>query len=180
MRDASISVSPFQYEPIVNRHSRTPSGVFNSSVMFLADQLDRNVILGARTRPTIVTSVVNLSNLATTSDLGRMISEHLAHELQLRYWTVSDIRMNREVMINESGEFGISRDVKRLQGNMTAANVVTGTYSSTPDGVLVNIRVIDKTTGQVVSTAQTRFMKDKFLSGIVDPPPSYPVVKLSN
>lgn len=180
VREASITISPFEYEAIVNRYSETPSGVFNSGIMFLAEQLDRNVILGARQKPTIVTSVVDLSNLAMTSDLGRMISEHLAHELKIRYWTISDIRLNNEVKINPTGEFGISREVPRLQGKQYAANVVTGTYTNTSDGVLVNIRVLDKSSGQVVSSAQTRFIKSKFISEAVDPPPMLPIVRLSN
>lgn len=178
-RAVAISPLPYRYEPIVNQPSTSPTGIFNSSMMFLAEQIDRNVILEARTKPTILTNVVSLGNLGESSELGRLIGEHLMHELQLRYWTVSDIRLNRDVVINESGEFAMSRDVKKLRDNIPAANVVTGTYTNTADGVLVNVRVLDLTTGQVMSTAQTRLAKDRFISGMVDKPRPVPVVRLT-
>lgn len=178
-RALTISPLPYKYEPIVNQPSSTSTGIFNSSVMFLAEQIDRNVILEARTKPTILTNVVSLGNLGESSELGRLIGEHLMHELQLRYWTVSDIRLNRDVVINDNGEFAMSRDVKKLRDNIPAANVVTGTYTNTPDGVLVSVRVLDMSTGQVMSSAQTRLIKDKFISSLVDKPKPVPVVKLT-
>lgn len=178
-RSVAVSPLPYRYEPIVNQPSATSTGVFNSNVMFLAEQIDRNVILEARTKPTILTNIVSLGNLGESSELGRLIGEHLMHELQLRFWTVSDIRLNRDVVINESGEFALSRDVKKLRDNIPAANVVTGTYTNTAEGVLVSVRVLDFITGQVMSTAQTRLVKDKFISGLVDKPKPVPVVKLT-
>jgi len=178
-RAVAISPLPYKYEPIVNQPSSSPTGIFNSNIMFLAEQIDRNVILEARTKPTILTNIVSLGNLVESSELGRLIGEHLMHELQLRYWTVSDIRLSRDVVINDSGEFALSRDVKKLRDNIPASNVVTGTYTNTADGVLVNVRVIDLTTGQVMSTAQTRLAKDRFISGMVDKPRPLPVVKLT-
>lgn len=178
-RAVAVSPLPYKYEPIVNQPSTTSTGIFNSNMMFLAEQIDRNVILEARSKPTILTNVVSLSNLGDSSELGRLIGEHLMHELQLRYWTVSDIRLNRDVVINESGEFALTRDIKKLRDNIPAANVVTGTYTNTADGVLVNVRVLDLTTGQVMSTAQTRLAKDRFISGLVDKPKAIPVVKLT-
>jgi TolB-like protein len=178
-RNVAISPLPYRYEPIVNQPSSIPSGIFNSGVMFLAEQLDRNVILEARSKPTIFTNIVSLGNLSESSELGRLVSEHLIHELQLRYWTVSDIRLNRDVIINETGEFSLSRDVKKLRDNIPASNVITGTYTNSADGVLVNVRVLDLTNGQVLSTAQTRFAKDKFISGMIDKPKAIPVVKLT-
>lgn len=178
-RNIAVSPLPYKYEPIINQPSTTPSGIFNSGVMFLAEQIDRNVILEARGKPTIFTNIVSLGNLSESSELGRLVSEHLIHELQLRYWTVSDIRLNRDVIINESGEFSLSRDVKKLRDNIPASNVITGTYTNTADGVLVNVRVLDLSNGQVMSTAQTRFAKDKFISGMVDKPRPVPVVKLT-
>jgi TolB-like protein len=178
-RNIAVSPMPYRYEPIINQPSAIPSGIFNSGVMFLAEQLDRNVILEARGKPTIFTNIVSLGNLSESSELGRLVSEHLIHELQLRYWTVSDIRLNRDVIINEAGEFSLSRDVKKLRDNIPAANVITGTYTNSADGVLLNVRVLDMSNGQVLSTAQTRFAKDKFISGMIDKPRPIPVVKLT-
>ena len=177
-RVITMTPLPYKYEPIISHPSASPSGALNSNVMFVAEQLDRNVLPETRTKPTIITNIVSLSNLGESSELGRLISEHLLHELQIRYWNVFDIRLNRDVVINESGDFALSRDVKKLRDNVPAAQVVTGTYTNSADGVLVSVRVLDLATGQVMSTAQTRFVKDKFISGLVDKPRAAPTVRL--
>ena len=170
----------YRYEPILSISSRAPSGVFNSGVIFLGEQIDRSISSDTRTKPTIITSFADLNNLADTTQFGRLVGENLMHELQIKGWSVTDVRLTRDLIINTAGEFSLSRDIKRLRETMPAANVVTGTYSSTTDGVLLNIRVLDLSTGLVVGSAQTRFVKDAFLSHMIDGPKPQPTVKLTN
>lgn len=178
-RDVPVPSSYVKYDPIVIQQSSTSSGTFNSNLMFLADQIDRNAILDAKSKSTVLTSISSLGNLGESSELGRLIREHLIHELQLRQWSISDISLSKELLINASGEFALSRDTKRLRENITASNVVTGTYTNTPDGVMVNIRVLDMTTGQVLSTAQTRLMKDGFIASLLNQSKAAPLIKLT-
>lgn len=178
-RDAPLSLSYPSYEPIVVQRSGTQAGLFNSGMMFLTEQIERNAHPDSRVRPTVITSFVDLNNLGETSGLGRLMGEHFMHQLQIRGWNVTDIRMTRDLIINEEGEFSLSRELKRLRGTLSAANVVTGTYTATVDGILVSVRVLDLATGQVVSTAQTRFMRDKFINSLVDKPRPAPVVQLT-
>jgi TolB-like protein len=123
---------------------------------------------------------VNLNDLSETSPFGRLVGEHLIHELQVRGWPVSDIRLSKDLIINGSGEFSLSRDLKRIRELMPAVNVVTGTYMSTRDGVLLNIRVLNLETGRIVSTAQTRLFRDKFLAALIDKPVVIPNVRITN
>lgn len=179
VRDAvEVSTTP-RFEPIMTPNSSLPSGVFNASMMFLAEQLDRNVAVDMRQRPTIVTNVVTLNALNETSPLGRLISEHLMHELQVRSWAVMDIRLAKELMINDQGEFTLSRDAKKLRDNMPALNVITGTYTATTDGVLVSVRAVDLPSGRVLSTAQTRLARDKFTLGLLEKAQPAPAAALA-
>ena len=178
-RDGLITRHTTPYEPIVVQHSSTPSGLFNAGMMFLTEQIERNAHPDARVRPTVITSFADLNNLGETSNLGRLMGEHFMHQLQIRGWNVTDVRMTRDLIINEEGEFSLSRELKRLRGSYSAANVVTGTYTVTMDGVLINVRVLDLASGQVVSTAQTRFLRDKFISSLVDKSRPAPVVQLT-
>jgi TolB-like protein len=178
LREGNLTPNAYSYEPILLNKSRSPSGVFNSAMMFIAEQLDRNVDGEARARPTVVSSIADLNNLGETTQLGRLVTEHLIHELQLRNWQVTDFRLTRDFIINEGGEFTLSRNVEKLKKSFSIANVVTGTYSRTPDGVIVNVRVIDVATGLVVSTAQTRFEKDKFIGSMVDKPNPLPIISV--
>jgi len=177
-RATALVPVPYAYEPIQNTPSRSGAGIFNSGLIFLADQIDRNGVPEARTRMTVVTSFSNLNDLSESSNFGRLVGEHMLHELQVRGWTVTDMRLTRNLVVNEAGEFSLSRDIKRIRENLPAGNVLTGTYSLTPDGVLLNARVIDLATGEVLSTAQTRFAQDRFISSLVDKPRVLPIITL--
>ncbi len=156
------------YEAVTSQRSASPSGIFNSGIIFVADQLDRIYHSNQRSRPTVATTFVNLDNLNETSGLGRLAAEHLMHELQVRSWAVRDIRLTKELVINENGEFSLSRDIKHLHAAYPVANIVTGTYSVTGDGVLLSVRIIDSSSGQVIASAQTRFLRDRFISSLLD------------
>lgn len=134
--------------------SRTPTGNLNALIIFLADQLERNLDLKYIQNPVVVTSFPNLNKMKETSNLGRLISESLMHELQVRRWSVIDVRLAKDIIINEEGEFSISRDIKKLRDSYHISGVVTGTYSFTNDSIVVNARAIDIETGVIKSSGQ--------------------------
>ncbi|MEW5743894.1 MAG: FlgO family outer membrane protein [Nitrospirota bacterium] len=140
--------------PIEVVTTQSSVGHLNASLIFLADQLERNVDKKYYANPVIVTSFVNLDNVKKTSGLGRLISENLMHELQVRKWNVIDIRLVKEVVIDESGEFSLSRDIKKIKDSYNIRGIVTGTYSTVDDHMIVNARVMDIDSGIVISTGQ--------------------------
>jgi len=166
-------------EPIPNVTSTSGAGIFNAGLIFLADQLDRNANVDVRKRITVITSFANLNDLGESSSFGRLVGENLMHEMQVRNWAVSDLRLSRSMVINEAGEFSLSRDIKRVREALPAGQVLTGTYTDTADGVLLSARIIDLGTGEVVSTAQTRFARDRFVAGLIDKPRALPVIALT-
>jgi TolB-like protein len=178
VRSSSWTTTVDGYEPIVSRSSNTGAGRFNSGVIFIADQLDRNAEPDMRSRPTVITSFANLNDLSESSPLGRLVGEHLMHELQVRAWNVADIRLTKDLIINNAGEFSLSRDIAQLRQSFPVSNVVTGTYSVTRDGVLLNVRIIDSVRGRVISTAQTRLLRDSFIASLVDRPEPAQTIKL--
>ncbi len=167
------------FEPIPNVTSTSGAGIFNAGLIFLADQLDRNANVDVRKRITVITSFANLNDLGESSSFGRLVGENLMHEMQVRNWAVSDLRLSRSMVINEAGEFSLSRDIKRVREALPAGQVLTGTYTDTADGVLLSARIIDLGTGEVVSTAQTRFARDRFVAGLIDKPRALPVIALT-
>ncbi len=134
--------------------SITPEGNLNSRVIFLADQLVRNIDNRFRYEPVVVTTFVNLDNMKETSSLGRLIAEDLIHELQVRGWKVFDIRLARDIVVKPQGEFSITRDIRNIRNYYRVNSVITGTYAITSNSVIVNARIIDVKTGVVVSTGQ--------------------------
>lgn len=149
-------------EPIVIQPGRSPAGRFNARMIFLADQLERNIDRKSISNTFVVTSFTNINRISETSGLGRLIAENLIHELQVRRWNVYEMRLSRNININENGEFSLSRDSGALKGSYKLGGVVTGTYSMAGNDIIINARVVDIPTGLVTSSAQTRLPLDLF------------------
>lgn len=168
---ASTKLKPYQRyvvsEPIEIQPSNSAPGQFNARMIFLADQLERNVDRKNLNNTFIVTSFTNLNRLSETTSFGRLASENMIHELQIRKWMVFEVRLTRDVIINETGEFSLSRDIKKLKDQYKIGGIVTGTYSVAGNNIIVNARVIDINTGIVVSSAQTHMPVNWFTDNLL-------------
>jgi TolB-like protein len=165
-------------EPLVIQPSRTPAGRFNARMIFLADQLERNVERKSLANTFVVTSFTNLNKITETSGLGRLIGENLMHELQVRRWQVFEMRMARDININDTGEITLSRNSAQLKNSYKLGGVVTGTYSMTGNDIIVNARVVDIATGLVISSAQTHLPVDLFTEMLLFTKDGLPEMKI--
>lgn len=147
--------------------SRSTAGSFNARMIFMADQLERNVDRKSLENTFIVTSFTNLNRLSETTPFGRLIAENTIHELQVRKWKVFEVRLTKDVIINETGEFSLSRDISKIREQYQVGGIVTGTYSVAGNNIIVNARVIDITTGLVVSSAQTHMPVSWFTESLL-------------
>lgn len=122
----------------------------------LAGQLVGNYRLGGRPAGTrlILTSMVELDNLERSSRFGRTLSESLATQLFRRGFEVEEVRKADSLIIRKPGdELVLSRDVARLARQHEAHAVVAGTYSLTPQTVIINLRLLDAASQAVLSVA---------------------------
>jgi TolB-like protein len=147
--------------------SQTTVGRFNAQMIFMADQIERNVDRKSLENTFIVTSFTNLNKLSETTPFGRLVAENLIHELQVRKWKVFEVRLTKDVLINETGEFSLSRDIKKLKDMYKVGGIVTGTYSVADDHVIVNARIIDIDTGLVASSAQVHMPVNWFTDALL-------------
>lgn len=154
-------------EPLQVQQSQTAVGRFNSQMIFMTDQIERNVDRKTVDNTFIVTSFTNLGNLSETTPLGRLMAENVIHELQVRKWKVFEVRLTKDITVNESGEFSLSRDVKKIKDTYKVGGVVTGTYSIAGNHVIVNARVIDLDTGLVSSSAQIHLPRNQFVDHLL-------------
>jgi TolB-like protein len=141
-------------EPLTIQQSNSTIGRFNAQMIFMADQIERNTDRKSLENTFIVTSFTNLNKLSETTAFGRLVAENTIHELQVRKWKVFEVRLTKDVVINETGEFSLSRDIKKIRELYKVGGIVTGTYSIAGNQVIVNSRVIDINSGLVVSSAQ--------------------------
>ena len=160
----STMLSAKEYEKIFIQQSAHPIGNLNSMIIFMADQLDINNDSKYFSQPTIVSSFVSLDNLKESSKFGRLVAESLIHELQVRNWTVVEIKMAKTMAINSQGEFSLSRKVDEIRTKYRARSIVTGTYTVSDDTVIVNGKVLNIDSGIVLSTAQVSIPLDSISS----------------
>jgi TolB-like protein len=151
--------------PVVQANSAP--GKFASRMIFLADQLERNIDHKIINASYLIGSFVDLNDMSKSSPMGRLIAENLMHELQVRSWRIFEPRLMQNFMINEGGEFVLSRDVKQLKTKFGVSGVVAGTYVVSGDYTVVNARVINTDNGMVISSGQIQIPSNWFADSLM-------------
>ncbi len=105
-----------------------------------------------------LTSFVNLHNFDNTSHFGRTLSEAFFDELYIRGFNVNDFRGQETVTINEKGEYLLTRDIQKLDKELQSGHALVGTYTLFEKKALINVRVIDITSGKVVASARANYI----------------------
>ena len=102
----------------------------------------------------LFTTLVNLDDLRQTSKFGRTLSESLATQLFQHGYGVVELRKATNIMLQaKNGEMVLSRDAARLAGRYEAHAIVAGTYAMTPSTVIVNVKLLDVLSEEVLSVA---------------------------
>jgi len=102
----------------------------------------------------VFTTLVNLDDLRQTSKFGRTMSESLATQLFQHGYGVVELRKASNIMVQaENGEMVLSRDAARLARQYEAHAIVAGTYSMTPKTVIINVKLLDVHSEEVLSVA---------------------------
>jgi TolB-like protein len=121
----------------------------------IADQLKLDTTLNLSTnKGTIaVTSLVDLNSLGQTTQFGRIVGESMISELFKRGFNVSEFRGQGAISVNRFGEFYITRDVSKLSA-IPNTYIMVGTYAQIENKTLLNVRIIDNSTGRLVASAR--------------------------
>ncbi len=105
-------------------------------------------------RQLLMTTVVDIDDLYRTCRFGRTLTEALANQLFQHGFGVVEVRKASHLMVKKGGgELILTRDTSLMVGEQRAEAVVVGTYSLTPDSVIVGLRMIDPETEEVLSVA---------------------------
>lgn len=110
----------------------------------------------------ILTSLVNLDDLYETSGFGRTLTESLSTSLFKEGFRVAEIRKSTGLYIkSKSGELTLTRDARLVAEREQAQAIVAGTYSLTPSTVIVNVRLIDAASQEVLSVAALELQRSR-------------------
>jgi len=104
----------------------------------------------------LVASFVDLNDVTTSTNLGRLVAEQTASHLIKRGYQVPEARLAQDLRVRDDGEFILSRDPKdlKLASNTGAGVVVTGTTASYRGTTYVNFRLVRYSDGIALSAAQ--------------------------
>jgi len=134
------------------------NGMVDDKIVELADSLlSSSRIAQADMGNIAITSFVNLHNLSRTSSFGRTLAETFFNELFIRGFNVADFRGQNALSVNPTGEFFITRDVKKINKKVVNSYVLVGTFSAIDKKVVINARIMDNQTGRVVASAKTYY-----------------------
>lgn len=133
----------------------------------LADQIDR-YYRGSTPGPIGVTTFVNIDDLYASSTFGRMVGEQLMSELAMKGFDVVELRHADALQfLDSSGEFALSRDTRAVRPSRNLGAVVVGTYTTSPERVYLNARLVDPSTSLVLSAGSVEMSKTRELSKLL-------------
>jgi TolB-like protein len=108
-----------------------------------------------RVHPGVVATVADLTDLQVTRAFGQAVSEQIVASLVQRGFKVRESRLRPGLAARGgSGESLLSREPRGIMhSDQQASWVVVGTYSVAARSVLVQLRVVSPSDGQIRSTA---------------------------
>ncbi|UTW02942.1 hypothetical protein KDX31_16655 [Amphritea atlantica] len=103
--------------------------------------------------PIAILPFVQLGSKASGTPTGERLSENFIFQLQQHGYNLVDFRA---VSLNTTVKDPLSADnLSGIRYRYRIHFVLTGTYSQHPDGIIINARVLDTTSRQILAASQT-------------------------
>lgn len=135
----------------------------------LAVQLKQNSKYSlASNRRLLLTTVVDIDDFYRTSRFGRTLTDALAGCLFRHGFGIVEIRKASHLMVKKgSGELLLTRDTSLMAGEQSVEAVVVGTYSLTPNSVIVSVRMLEPDTQEVLSVADMEIQRSNNINHLL-------------
>ena len=100
----------------------------------------------------LVTSLVRLETLDDNTNFGRLSAQQIGSRIAQHGFMIVDVRLTQSMVINQKGEFMLSRDLgKLLARDYNAHAVIGGTYTYSANKIFVSVRAIRLTDNAVIA-----------------------------
>ncbi len=117
-------------------------------------ELDERLIL--------VASFVSVNNLDMSSSFGRITSQQVATQFSNSGFKIEEMLLRKNVRIEQkSGEFLLSRDLKKIDSVHNAQAVIVGTYAVAIDYAYITAKVINTVDSKVIASYDYKIPLDK-------------------
>lgn len=151
------------------QYINTASDRFGTKLM--AAEIFKNLRGGptvAADHTVVVTTFVDLNDLEKTSVFGRMMAEKLLNELNRQGFQVVEVRRAQDLFIKKSvGEMILTRDIEELAKKTNARSVLAGTYVATTEAVIINARLIDIKSPEIISSVSYEVLLTEEIENLI-------------
>lgn len=138
---------------------------------YLANQVKATASRRGKEKLTVLmTTITPADNISSGTSFGRLVSEQLMTEMNAASFRVIEARKTNEYVIaDKSGEFSLSRDIKKIASEFSADAVLVGTYSRGREQVLINVRLVDLKDSSTLGAASAMMdlRGDRFLLSFI-------------
>lgn len=137
-----------------------------------ADALEYNLTADlSRVLPIMFSSFVDLSDLQSTSVLGRMLGEQIGSRFSQHGYNVVDMRLRKDSLLVSpgKGELALSRSMDHIRDSWNAQAVIAGTYHIVEDRAVVSARIVSTLDNSVLSSHDFSFRLNRSLMSMVSP-----------
>lgn len=142
---------------------------FSSQIASVLDELVAFNQGLSETQLIVVATPVLLSELTKTNAVGLVLQDSLMTGLQHRAFTVIDANMSPKLKVTPAGDFMLTRDWTQLSSSLMVDHALVSTMSVTPEGLILNMRLLNIASRRLMSSAQAFFRYDE-LAGFMTPP----------
>lgn len=152
--------------------TRMKTGGFPEIAHMAADVLEHNLRADiSRVQPILFSSFVDMSDLNTTSVLGRMLGEQIGSRFSGHGYNVMELRLRKDSLYisPETGQMALSMNMKDIRGSWNAQAVITGTYHVVDDLVMVSARIVSTRDNAIISWHDFSFRLDSHLMTMTRP-----------
>ncbi|BBO85607.1 FlgO family outer membrane protein [Desulfosarcina ovata] len=151
---AVFAVNPLLASSGSSYYRPAPDKHFISDVYRAADTLENNILYSLnRTKPIIITSFVDFNNLQEASSFGRLVSDLFATRLAQHGFKLIELKLRKEnIVVNDTGEFALSRDLLQLSNAQSAQAVIVGTYAINGSTAIINVKMLNADNGAMIAT----------------------------
>ncbi|MEW6220466.1 MAG: FlgO family outer membrane protein [Thermodesulfobacteriota bacterium] len=116
----------------------------------------------------VLTTFVDIDDLYVSSRFGRALTESVATRLFHRGFKVVEVRKSSELLVKDrTGELTLTRDTALLAESHQASAILAGTYALTPGSVIVNARLLDAGSQDVLAVAGMEIQRSEAINALL-------------
>ena len=121
------------------------------------------------TGPVLVATVVNVNNTASSSPLGRTLSEIYANQMVARGFHVKEVKLRTDIYVREgTGELMLSREMRDIARSQNASMVVVGTFSPAANFTYVSLKLVRTEDSRILAGYDYALPNDRDVSRLVN------------